>query len=159
MAINDWEKRLANEVNRTEERTATAVASGNKNEAKRKVLTSEFIDNIGTLLQDSINRFNQSSNIKLEYVKRAKDRQGHDYCGIKFQSRQILFTDTGRGFIRVDLAKTEMVTEVAFILAKLSRTGNFITWEEKDLMGFGNRLEPVIPEYLVRKYITFLVTK
>jgi hypothetical protein len=155
---NDWEKKLANQVNRTVERTATAVAAGNKNEIKRKELTADFLDNIGTLLQESIARFNASAKTKIEFIGRAKDRRQNDYCGLKFQTRQILFTNTNRGFIRIDLVENEAIQEAAFVLARLSRSGDFITWEEKNLLGVGNRLEPVTLNHLVRKYITFLVT-
>lgn len=155
---NDWEKKLANQVNRTTERTATAVAAGNKNEIKRKELASEFLDNIGQLLQESISRFNESAQTKIEFIKRAKDRRQNEYCGMKFQTRQILFTDTNRGFIRIDLVESEAIQEAAFVLARLSRSGDFITWEEKNLLGVGNRLEAVTLKHLVRKYITLLVT-
>lgn len=155
---NDWEKKLANQVNRTEGRTAAAVAAGNKNEIKRKELTSVFLDNIGILLQESIARFNESAKTRIEFITRAKDRRQNEYCGLKFQTRQILFTNTDRGFIRIDLAENESVQEAAFVLARLSRSGDFITWEEKNLLGVGNRLEPVTLKHLVRKYITFLVT-
>ncbi len=155
---NDWEKKLANQVNRTTERTTTAVAAGNKNEIKRKELTSDFLDSIGILLQESIARFNESAKTKIEFIKRATDRRQNEYCGLKFQTRQILFTNTNRGFIRIDLAENEAIQEAAFVLARLSRSGDFITWEEKNLLGVGNRLEPVTLKHLVRKYITFLVT-
>jgi len=158
MQINDWEKRLAAEINRTGERTAIAVSNGTRNEDFRKKLAREFLKQISGFLKESIEKFNGLSKNKIELVSISKDDRGDQYCGVGFQSRQIRFTDTGRGFIRIDRIHNETVEEAAFVLARLSRSGEFITWDEKNLLGVGNRLEPVTLKHLVRKYVTMLVT-
>jgi hypothetical protein len=158
MQSNDWEKRLAAEINRTGERTATAVSNGTRNEDFRKKLAREFLKQISGFLKESIEKFNGLSKNKIELVSISKDDRGDQYCGVGFQSRQIRFTDTGRGFIRIDRIHSETVEEAAFVLARLSRSGEFITWDEKNLLGVGNRLEPVTLKHLVRKYVTMLVT-
>jgi hypothetical protein len=158
MRTNHWEKRLAEQFNRVEERTKAAVSFGSSADDKRRELTRRFLDDLESPLKTSIDMFNELSAIKIEYIKRAKDQRGNEYCGVKFIDRQILFTDTNRGFIRVDLVQGEAVDEVAFLLARLSRSGSFITWEEKSLFGVGNRLEPITLRHIVRKYITMLVS-
>ena len=158
MQLNDWEKRLAAEANRVNERTSVAVSNGTRNEGTRRKLTREFLEQIIPMIKESIEKFNNLSKNKMEFIAPNKDRRGDQYCGASFQSREIRFTDPGRGFIRIDMAKDEAIEEVAFILARLSRSGDFITWDEKNLMGIGNRLEPVTLLHLVRKYLTMLVT-
>ncbi len=159
MQTNDWENRLADQVNNISERTALAVKNGNRNEDTRRKLTVQFLDDIAGLLQESIKRFNEKASSKIEFISKSRDQRGDTFCGFKYLKNQIRFVDSGRGFIRVDLAQTSSVEEIAFILARLSRSGSFITWDEKNLMGFGNRLEPVTLTHIVRKYITFLVTR
>jgi len=158
MLSNDWERRLAAEVNHTGERTAAASATGNRNEKIRLQLCRQFLDEFRPLLKASIDKFNQSSQAKIELVEKGTDKRGNLCCTIKFRLRQINFVDTERGFIRVDLVEPSSESEAAFLLARLSRSGDLITWDEKSLLGFGNRLEPVTKEHLVRKYITLLVT-
>jgi len=159
MRTNGWEKKLAEETNRVAERTSKAVSSGYERESLRKKLVSEFVDEIGKLIQKSADIFNQSSQSKIKCLKRQKDRRGNEYCGFEFDNKQIWFVDTDRGFVRVDLLVGESVQEAAFILARLSKTGTFITWDEKNVMGVGNRLEPVTLKHLVRKYMTMIVTR
>jgi hypothetical protein len=158
MQTDDWEKRLAAEINRTGERTTTAVSNGLRNEDYRKKLAREFLSQMSGFLNESIGKFNDLSKNKIELLSISKDTRGDQYCGVGYRSRQIRFTDTGRGFIRVDRTHNDAVEEVAFILARLSRSGEFITWDEKSLLGVGNRLEPVTLRHLVRKYVTMLVT-
>jgi hypothetical protein len=158
MQLNDWEKRLAVEANRVRERTDTAVSNGTRNEDTRRKLTKEFLDKITPMLKESLDKFNGLSDSKIEFISLTKDRRGDQYCGASFHSLEIRFIDSGRGFIRIDMVKDKAVNEIAFILARLSRTGEFITWDEKNLLGIGNRLEPVTLGHLVRKYITLLVT-
>ncbi|HEQ99533.1 MAG TPA: hypothetical protein ENO22_09370 [candidate division Zixibacteria bacterium] len=158
MQLNDWEKRLAAEANRLKDRTNTAVSNGNRNESIRRKLTRDFLTAIGPILKESVTKFNDLSANKIEFMALAKDRRGDQYCGAAFNSREIRFVDSGRGFIRIDMVKNDSVNEIAFILARISRSGEFITWDEKNLLGFGNRLEPVTLKHVVRKYITLLVT-
>ncbi|NIS16658.1 MAG: hypothetical protein GWO41_09875 [candidate division Zixibacteria bacterium] len=158
MQLNDWEKRLAAEANRVKDRTSTAVSNGNRNEDLRRKLSGDFLDSIGPILKESLSKFNELSENKIEFISLTKDRRGDRYCGAGFNSRQIRFVDSGRGFIRIDMVKNDAVNEVAFIIARLSQTGEFITWDEKNLLGIGNRLEPVTLQHVVRKYITLLVT-
>lgn len=158
MQTNDWEKRLAAEINRVGERTSVAVSNGTRNEDYRKKLAREFLSQIIENLKESIEKFNGLSKSKIDLLSISKDTRGDQYCGASYQAKQIRFTDTGRGFIRVDRVHSESVEEVAFVLARLSRSGEFITWDEKNLLGVGNRLEPVTLKHLVRKYVTMLVT-
>lgn len=158
MQTNDWEKRLAAEINRVGERTSIAVSNGTRNEDYRKKLARDFLSQIIGDLKESIEKFNGLSKNKIDLLSVSKDNRGDQYCGVSFQTKQIRFTDTGRGFIRVDRVHNESVEEVAFVLARLSRSGEFITWDEKNLLGVGNRLEPVTLKHLVRKYVTMLVT-
>lgn len=158
MQTNDWEKRLAAEINRTGERTSIAVSNGTRNEDYRKKLAHEFLSQISEYLKESIEKFNGLSKHKIDLLSISKDSRGDQFCGVGYQTKQIRFTDTGRGFIRVDRVQREAVEEAAFILARLSRSGEFITWDEKNLLGVGNRLEPVTLKHLVRKYVTMLVT-
>jgi len=158
MQANHWEKRLAEQINRVEERTQAAVAFGSNSDDTRKELTRRFLDDLEAPLRASIDKFNELSSLKIEFVKRGRDSRKKEYCGVRFMERQVLFTDTDRGFIRIDLAQGEAVDEIAFLLARLSRSGSFITWEEKSLFGVGNRLEPITLRHIVRKYITMLVS-
>lgn len=157
MQSNNWERRLADQSNHVEERTSTAVSSGNRNEEIRKKLTTQFMTDVHSGLKNSISIFNESAKHKIDVINTAKDQRGDTYCGIRLAEVEIRFVNSGRGFIRVDLIDHDAVTEAAFILARLSRSGDFITWDEKNLLGFGNRLEPVTITHLVRKYVTLLV--
>jgi len=159
MQTNNWERRLADQSNHVEERTRTAVSSGNRNEEIRHKLTTQFMTEVNSALKNSISKFNESAKQKIEFINTAKDQRGDTYCGIKLVEVEIHFVNSGRGFIRVDLIDHGAVTEAAFILARLSRSGNFITWDEKNLLGVGNRLEPVTITHLVRKYVTLLVRR
>ena len=143
MQTNNWERRLADQLNHVEERTSTAVSAGNRNEGTRRKLTEEFMSVVNTSLKKSINKINESSRQKIEFLNTAADRRGDTFCGAKLSEVEIRFVNSGRGFIRIDLIDHEAVTEAAFVIARLSRSGDFITWDEKNLLGFGNRLEPV----------------
>jgi hypothetical protein len=121
-------------------------------------MARDFLETISPVLKESLGKFNDLSENKIEFISLTKDRRGDQYCGAIFNSREIRFVDSGRGFIRIDMVKNDSVNEVAFIIARLSRSGEFITWDEKNLLGIGNRLEPVTLQHVVRKYITMLVT-
>jgi hypothetical protein len=159
MTFIDWESRLANELNHVQSRTQTATESGKRKEDIRRQLTVSFLEEMSQKIKQSLEKFNQSSRIKMEFIDFNKDNYGNRYFGIKLLLRKLHFVDTERGFVRVDLLEGSAVREAAFILARLSRSGDLITWEEKNLLGFGNQLEPVTLDHLVRKYMTYLVNK
>ena len=159
MQTNNWERRLADQLNHVEERTTVAVSAGNRNEQTRRKLTEEFMSVVNSSLKKSIDKINESSRRKIEFLNTSRDSRGDSYCGVKLNETEIHFVNSGRGFIRIDLIDHDAVTEAAFVIARLSRSGDFITWDEKNLLGFGNRLEPVTITHLVRKYVTLLVRR
>lgn len=159
MTSTDWESLLANQLNHIQNRISSAVDNGKRNEDIRRKLTVQFLEDMSRKIKASLEKFNQSARVKMEYVDFSKDHLGNRYFGLRLLTRQMNFVDTRRGFARVDLIEGGSVREAAFVLARLSRTGELITWEEKNLLGFGNHLEPVTLDHLVRKYMTYLVNK